>query len=284
MQLIVGLSAVIISTVDFVPSVLVTEEEGGDVLPFGLFNPESHDTLEKGLRGWVETQTGLTLAYVEQLYTFGNKSRHTFPDRPDARVLSIGYLALTRRAPHVQAVWRSWYDYFPWEDARDGTHPLVTENILPALKNWAGTDAQKKARVHTCFEEWDDERVLERYELLYEARLVQEALRDRNLKGTPVPSRPMRHDHRRILATAMGRLRGKLKYRPVVYELMTPEFTLFDLQRTVEAISGHKLHKQNFRRMVEASGLIEEVAGRKATHAGGRPAALFRFISSSSAL
>ena len=87
----------------------------------------------------------------------------------------------------------------------------------------------------------------------------------------------MLYDHRRILATAMGRLRGKLKYRPVVFELMPREFTLLQLQNTVEAISGNVLHKQNFRRLVENSGMVEEVFGKKSAVAGGRPAALFRF-------
>ncbi len=67
----------------------------------------------------------------------------------------------------------------------------------------------------------------------------------------------MRFDHRRILATAIARLRAKLKYRPVVFELMPDEFTLTDLQRTVEAISGRHLHKQNFRRLVETAALVE---------------------------
>src|SRR5438445_768302 len=83
-------------------------------------------------------------------------------------------------------------------------------------------------------------------------------------------------DHRRILATAMGRLRAKMKYRPVVFELMPPEFTLLELQRTVEALSGIRLHKQNFRRLVEAQGLVEGT-GRLSRKAGGRPAEQFRF-------
>lgn len=87
---------------------------------------------------------------------------------------------------------------------------------------------------------------------------------------------PMIYDHRRILATAMGRLRAKLKYRPVIFELMPPAFTLFDLQRTVEAISGVRLHKQNFRRLVEKSGLVEST-GQITSESKGRPAQLFRF-------
>ena len=47
---------------------------------------------------------------------------------------------------------------------------------------------------------------------------------------------PLRFDHRRILATAIGRIRAKIKYRPVIFELMPNEFTLFELQKTVEAI------------------------------------------------
>jgi hypothetical protein len=86
----------------------------------------------------------------------------------------------------------------------------------------------------------------------------------------------MRFDHRRILATAIARLRAKLKYRPVVFELLPPEFTLTELQRTVEAISGRHLHKQNFRRLVEAGALVEPT-GVTSTQTGGRPAALFRF-------
>src|SRR3974377_1346426 len=79
----------------------------------------------------------------------------------------------------------------------------------------------------------------------------------------------MAADHRRVLATAIGRLRGKIKYRPVVFELMPPSFTLLQLQRTVEALSGVRLHKQNFRRLVEHQGLVEETGGERAPNARG---------------
>ena len=78
------------------------------------------------------------------------------------------------------------------------------------------------------------------------------------------------------LIAAIARLRGKLKYRPVVFELMPGEFTLTELQRTVEAISGRHVHKQNFRRLVETAAMVE-ATGETSTATGGRPAALFRF-------
>ena len=87
---------------------------------------------------------------------------------------------------------------------------------------------------------------------------------------------PMAFDHRRILATAIGRLRGKIKYRPVVFELVAPRFTLLELQRTVEALAGVRLHKQNFRRLVEHGGFVERT-GNWESKTGGRPAELFRF-------
>jgi hypothetical protein len=129
--------------------------------------------------------------------------------------------------------------------------------------------------------QWDEEKVLERYELLYEAGLVEEARRDGQAAAQAWSAverlgTPLRYDHRRILATAITRVRGKLKYRPVVFELMNDEFTLFELQRTVEAILGPHLHKQNFRRLVESAGLVEPT-GEVRAKTGGRPAKLFRF-------
>jgi hypothetical protein len=82
-------------------------------------------------------------------------------------------------------------------------------------------------------------------------------------------------DHRRMLATALSRVRGKLAYRPVVFELLPPAFTLLQLLRVVEALGGVRLHKGNFRRLVERGGLVEGTGEQTAT--GGRPAELFRF-------
>ena len=302
---IIGLSAVIVSVDHMEPRVfivrgaehalsvgIVPADEEGNALPFGPFQPEAHPTLEQGLRIWVKSQTPIMPGYVEQLYTFGNRGRYAGQQDGESRVVSIGYLALTHQekiSTSERVFWGNWYDYFPWEDWRNGRPAVIDEAIMPNLELWASAGRSKEekfrrhARIALCFGTkdagWDDEKVLDRYELLYEARLVYEAIRDKGIKNkpAPIPGRPMLYDHRRILATAMVRLRGKLKYRPVVFELMPEKFTLLDLQQTVEAISGHALHKQNFRRLVEGSGMVEEVAGKKSAVAGGRPAALFRF-------
>ena len=124
---------------------------------------------------------------------------------------------------------------------------------------------------------------LERLELLYDAGVLAESGRDqRAMDGRSVAPTitnigiPMESDHRRILATALGRIRGKLAYRPVVFELLPGEFTLLHLQQVAEALSGTRLHKQNFRRLVMNADLVEAI-GRTTTVGRGRPAELFRF-------
>lgn len=290
----IGLSAAIVSMNAESPRVLVVHHAPSpDGLPFGPFDPLEHRTLESGLRSWVREQTLLELDYAEQLYTFGDRGRHLPRAGEGPRVVSVGYLALTRARGELQAPgtqWRDWYSYFPWEDWRREKPPIIESSIQPALKSFIRQSAsqaeqelrRERSRLAFGFEgpAWDEEKVLERYELLYEAGLVEEAKRDGRAGAEPISDPPlgssMIFDHRRILATAITRLRGKMKYRPVIFELLPATFTLLELQRSVEALSGRKLHKQNFRRLVENQGLVEGT-GKSLRAARGRPAELFRF-------
>lgn len=279
-----GLNAVIVAVTEEVPRILTLRRDG-DSLPFGPLEPELDRTLDRGLRRWVSEQTGLPLGYVEQLYTFGDRGRDPAEGRGGPRAVSVAYLALVREASvRGEASWRDWYEFFPWEDWRDGRPRVLDRDVAPALERWSGGAPERRERADIVFglggASWDGERVLERYELLYEAMLVPEAWRDQGKLGDDraercLPGRPMALDHRRILATALGRLRGKIKYRPVVFELLPPTFTLFQLQRVMEALAGVRLHKQNFRRLVEHGGLVEGTGQDVQT--GGRPAELFRF-------
>ncbi|RIJ14889.1 NUDIX hydrolase [Henriciella mobilis] len=289
--LIIGLSVVIVAADGETPCVLVTRRDGGLAgLPFGTFDPARHRTFELALRGWVREQTGFDLGYVEQLYTFGDRDRETpeatLADAPaNARVVSVGYLGLTpdpTKPPEaLDARWRGWYSLFPWEDHRNGRPAIIDEVIAPRLSTWAAGNEPRQLRANLAFgldgQDWIDDRVLERYELLYEAGLVTECARD---AGLPLPDvklgEPMASDHRRILATAMGRLRGKIRYRPVIFELMPERFTLSALQMTCEGILGLKLHKQNFRRALDRTDLVEGT-GEMMDRTGGRPAELYRF-------
>jgi hypothetical protein len=308
---VIGLNAVIVAVTEEVPRILTVKRTGHalaapeelasmaagddlpDALPFGPLQPEQHQTLERGLRGWVAQQTGLRLGYVEQLYTFGDRFRDPRERQGAPRVISVAYMALVqeqRLSGAGEAQWRDWYSYFPWEDWRTGRPRLIAQTIQPALEVWeakADNSAAVRARrerIEITFglhgAPWDPERVLERYELLYEVGLVEEPYRGSTASvskpGGHLLGRAMALDHRRILATALGRVRGKIKYRPVVFELLPSTFTLWQLQRVVEALAGIRLHKQNFRRLVERGGLVEGT-GQYDTSTGGRPAERFRF-------
>jgi len=311
---VIGLNAVIVAVTEETPLILTVKRaehslagdlslakgaphhEPPDAIPFGPFDPASDRTLELGLRRWVREQTGLELGYVEQLYTFGDRNRDPSEEAGGPRVISVAYLALVREGKlsgTAGAHWKECYRFFPWEDWREGRPDVIDKHIAPALVQYIQAAADPRIRQERRERSdinfglggapWVPERVLERYELIYEVDLAAEALRDRGLSTGNYPEetwkrlgRPMALDHRRILATALGRLRGKLKYRPVVFELLPSAFTLLQLQRVVEALAGVRLHKQNLRRLVEKGGLVEGTA-RFDQQTGGRPAELFRF-------
>lgn len=277
------LIAVLVAVIAGEPHILTIRD--AQALPSGPFE-SGHRSLQSGLRAWVEAQTGHPIGYMEQLYTFADRDR----TEEGRRAISISYLGLTRadsgRAT-PDAAWRNWYGYFPWEDHRNGEPPIFKSMIAPRLRKWAEAAGdrsgrqERRQRAAITFgiddEAWNEELVLQRYELLYEAGLVPEALPDAKAPdGAPAPGLAMLADHRRILATGIARLRAKIKYRPVVFELMPEAFSLLQLQRSVEALAGRLLHKQNFRRLIEQQELVEET-GKTSFETGGRPAKLFRF-------
>jgi hypothetical protein len=280
------LIAVLVAVTSGQPRVLTIRD--GRALPSGPFEL-GHRSLQAGLRAWVEEQTHHPLGYVEQLYTFADRDRTGDGGR---RTVSISYLGLTREMEVAGAQdvgWRDWYGYFPWEDHRAGPPPILADAVEPRLRDWTeaapdpARQGERRLRAAITFgldgRAWNEELVLQRYELLYEAGVVPEAWRDRDCSSgqeQSAPGLPMASDHRRILATAVARLRAKIKYRPVVFELMPDSFTLLQLQRAVEGVAGRPVHKQNFRRLVEQQELVEET-GAMAADTGGRPAKLFRF-------
>lgn len=153
---------------------------GHAALPGGFVRPG--ESLEDAARRELADETGVDLAWMEQLYTFGQ------PDRdPRGRVVSVAWMALVRPSRHTLR---------PKSDARDAF--------------WAPVSA--------------------------------------------VP--PLAFDHAAILDKALERLRGKLRYQPIGFELLPDRFTLTWLQRLYEVILEKPLDKRNFRRKVLKTGLL----------------------------
>jgi 8-oxo-dGTP diphosphatase len=100
---------------------------------------------------------------------------------------------------------------------------------------------------------------------------------DGRVAWTPVDDLPeLAFDHAEIVRYALWRLRNKILYTSVAFQLLPPEFTLTQLQRAYELVLGEQLDKRNFRRKVLDAGVVVETGSR--TQKGTRrPARLFRF-------
>lgn len=97
------------------------------------------------------------------------------------------------------------------------------------------------------------------------------------------PSRTMQmlaFDHTEILWKALDRIRGKIDYAPIAFELVPPTFTVAELRRVYEVVKGQTYDPANFtkrfRRML-ADGILLPADGHKQGDLGGRPAKVYRF-------
>lgn len=303
--------AVLIAITDHSARVLTVDQ--GKLLPNGPLMP-LHRSLQAGVRQWVEEQTEQPLGYIEQLYTFVDTNRRNIDGHALVYVSYLGLVQeeQTQELPS-KASWQDWYAYFPWENHLNGMPSSVTDFIVPALFDWANsaqeqTERQRRRqRIHLCWGinediisnntnqvlesnsakeskkhnyEWVAEHALLRYEMLYEADLIPEAPNYQPNKlptnGSQLTGIPMYYDHRRVIATAISRLRAKIEYRPLIFGLMPDAFTLSQLQQSIEALSGVRLHKQNFRRLLDSQNLVTET-GDSSSAQRGRPAKLYRF-------
>ena len=305
----VDLTAVILRIKNGEPQVMTIPKPLS--LPSGAFSPENHRTLELGLRSWVKEQTGQRLDYVEQLYTYGNWNRNAV-SRHGRRNVTVGYYALipyVKTNKELPGRWFNLYSFFPWEDFRRGIPYIVTNIIKPNLMEWVNEGSNeleisnRLERVRSNFGDfktWDVSKVLFRYEMLYEVGLVHESHRDWDDwdKGSryllPITTKKieekeyrklssklgvyMEGDHRRILASTTARVRGKIPYKPIVFKLLSKEFTLLTIQRVYEGLTGVLMHKQNFRRYIKQGKFVIETGNEDSSNPG-RPAALYRFRS-----
>lgn len=282
---IVELVTVLVAVTNHQARVLTVQED--TQLPSGSLSPVHH-SLQAGVRDWVKKQTAQPMGYVEQLYTFVDTQRKNEYGLP---VLYVSYLGLVKEASDTtligDAKWQDWYQYFPWEDLRSQTGKTARTAIINALTNWANdgdktTQQARAQRIALCWGlapyTWSEDLVLLRYELLYETGLIAESLWHNANFDLCHTGKAMQHNHRRVLATALARLRAKIKYRPVIFELMPPQFTLLQLQKSIESLIGSNLHKQNFRRQIHQQNIIEPFVGTaQAVHERGRPAQLYQF-------
>jgi hypothetical protein len=222
-----------------------------------------------------------------------------------ARIVSKAFLALLDERDMVlapepgqdsaRAGWVDVYSLLPWEDLREDRGRRLARTLAGLLRQWATLGdpagaAERGQRVRRAWgraiSAWNEELANERYSLLLEAGIVEEAWRDRwgqvrsdCPRTLLAPGGVLAFDHRRMLADAVARVRSKIRYVPgVLAALAGREVTLPALQRVVEAAAGRRLHTSNFRRVLTGSHGVLRPAGRRAPAAGPGPRpTLYRF-------
>ena len=177
------------------------------------------ESLDQAAERALETKTGVSDIFLEQLYTFGRPGRD-----PRTRVVTVAYYALV----DVETLTKQ-FD--------ESKHARLIELAVP----WKGETGGAVGA------------------------------RDENSQDLPIA-----FDHADILGMVVGRLRGKLDYADIGFELLPKRFTLRQLQTIHETILGRSLNKDSFRRRLTASGLIAPT-GQLEQSVGHRPAELYRF-------
>lgn len=171
-------------------------------LPGGFVLPD--ESLEEAVRRELQEETGITVNYLEQLFTFGA------PDRdPRQRVISIAYFGLVNTSNYQQ------------------------------LK--ASTDAEH-ARWYP-------------------------------VKKLP----PLAFDHKQALTMAIERLRTKIRYQPIGFELLDKKFPFSDLEKLYEALLDKEINRRNFSKKILSFGFLEETGELTEITGKGRPGKIYRF-------
>jgi 8-oxo-dGTP diphosphatase len=170
-------------------------------LPGGLVHDD--ESLEQAVERELQEETGVSINYLEQLYSFGSPKRD-----PRNRVVSIAYYGLVKPS---------------------------------AFNLRADSDASEAAWFNT--------------------------------KALP----QLAFDHMSIITTAILRLRGKLLYEPIGFELLEPKFPFSELEKLYTTVLDQPIDRRNFKKKVMKYGFIIETNEKQKLKGAGRPGNLYRF-------
>ena len=206
-------------------------------LPGGFLNPKN-ETLEECAMRVLKQETNLENIYLEQLYTFDDPKRD-----PRTRVISTSYMALIDKNKLTQMINKnaSWFDVVLLEDNE--------KEVTITLTNGVDT-------IHVNVKKELREKTTGRYTV------------------TSLDNKDLAFDHDLVIVSGLERLRNKLSYTDIVFNMMPEYFTLGELQKVYEVILNKKLLDPAFRRIIAKK--VEKTDKMK-TGEGHRPSALFKY-------
>lgn len=195
------------------------------------------ETLDEAAKRVLKTETNLKDIYIEQLYTFSDIKRD-----PRMRVISTSYMALVDKNRLMDKLSdnASWFNVFMLEDEK--SYNVTLDNGIEEIKFVVG----KKLRDKTT----------DRY--------------DFNI----IKNDKLAFDHPLVIVSGIERLKNKIEYTDIVFNMMPKYFTLGELQQVYEVILGKKLLDPAFRRII--ANKVEKT-DKVQTGGGHRPSALFRY-------
>jgi ADP-ribose pyrophosphatase YjhB (NUDIX family) len=207
-------------------------------LPGGFLDPDT-ETLEQCAKRVLKDETNLSKIYIEQLYTFDGINRD-----PRCRVVSTSYMALVdkNRLSDKLNPNASWFNVTSYDNTKDYIS-IVLDN--------------------------DDEIIKFKIK-----KTLRELSTDR-YKFTIEENNKIAFDHPLVIASGIERLRNKLNYTDVVFNMMPTYFTLGELQQVYEVILGKKLLAPAFRRII--ANKVEKT-DKMMTGRGHRPSVLFKYV------
>lgn len=206
-------------------------------LPGGFLNPNG-ETLEECAKRVLKRETNLQNIFLEQLYTYDDPKRD-----PRTRVVSTSYMALVDKEKLTDMINEnaSWFDVVLQEETNDKIE-IVLDNGTDTIK----INVKKILR----------EKTTDRYQFQSE--------KDKDLA----------FDHDLVIVSGIERLRNKLSYTDIVFNMMPKYFTLGELQQVYEVILNKKLLDPAFRRIIASK---VEKTNKMKTGEGHRPSALFKY-------
>lgn len=226
-----------------VMSILLVKREGYPFkdrycLPGGFLNPKD-ETLEECAKRVLKSETNLEDIYLEQLYTFDSINRD-----PRMRVVSTSFVSLIDKNKLTNMINKnaSWFDI----------ESITEKDNIVSIKLNNGTCS-------------------------FELKIRQE-LRDKTTdryKYTGLDNKLIAFDHDIVILTGLNRIRNKLSYTDIVFNMMPEYFTLKELQQVYEIILGKKLLDPAFRRMIMDKVVKTDLMESGIGH---RPSALYKYI------
>ena len=205
-------------------------------LPGGFLNP-STETLEDCARRILKRETNLSNIYLEQLYTFDGIDRD-----PRMRIVSTAFVALVDKnklKSHIEHA--SWFDIISIEEKNN-----IVKFTLTNKEEVINLTVKKKLRKGST----------DRYDFI------------------SINNKDLAFDHDKVILAGLERIKNKINYTDIVFNMMPEYFTLGELQQVYEVILNKKLLDPAFRRII--ANKVEKTDKIKKGE-GHRPSYLFRY-------